>query len=281
MILNNQEWGAPPRNTDTSNKTKILFLHGLGGIGPLWRPIAAGLENDFHILALDQRGHGKSEVKNEELLPENFHPKNYANDIIETLEKLNFFPCITVGHSMGVRTALYSCHKKPQFFSGLVLIDLGLTGPAGGGLGDLLSNFLSLIPEDFSNKEEARHFLKTHCPDDSITQYLLAVLQKQINGHLKFPFNKKALLYTIEQAKRSASENILIDIAKEKIPCLLLRGEHSSVWSKAHFEKEKEEFKDFPHIKFEEMSDCGHGLPFEKRKEFTERLKKFILDQAL
>ena len=35
---------------------KLLFLHGMGGTGALWRPILVALEKDYEVLALDQMG---------------------------------------------------------------------------------------------------------------------------------------------------------------------------------------------------------------------------------
>src|SRR5687768_17719997 len=44
------------------SRPKILLLHGMGGTGALWRPLAAALEDHFEILAPDQRGHGGSQL---------------------------------------------------------------------------------------------------------------------------------------------------------------------------------------------------------------------------
>ncbi|MEK7690131.1 MAG: alpha/beta fold hydrolase, partial [Bdellovibrionota bacterium] len=115
-------------------KGKFLFLHGLGGTGALWRPIAIGLEAEFSILALDQRGHGGSRV----VAPDpttgliSMAPENYAADVAETLGTRNFRPVIAVGHSMGARTAATLAARNPDLVRACVLVDMGLGATAGG-----------------------------------------------------------------------------------------------------------------------------------------------------
>ncbi len=119
MRLVCQHWG----NTK-EEKPRVVFLHGMGGTGALWRPIAAGLEDHFEILAPDQRGHGASRVT---ATPggrdaPSYTPLDYGRDVVETLDALKFHPTWIVGHSMGVRTACAAAYLKPEWIQGLVLL---------------------------------------------------------------------------------------------------------------------------------------------------------------
>ncbi len=49
-----REWGSPEHPT-------IVLLHGLRGFSATWRPLAAALSAQFHLVALDQRGRGDSD----------------------------------------------------------------------------------------------------------------------------------------------------------------------------------------------------------------------------
>jgi len=40
--------------------TSMVLLHGLCGNAHYWDFIAQSMKNDYHVLALDQRGHGDS-----------------------------------------------------------------------------------------------------------------------------------------------------------------------------------------------------------------------------
>jgi pimeloyl-ACP methyl ester carboxylesterase len=127
--------------------SKIVLLHGMGGTGALWRPIAAGLEDRFTVIAPDQRGHGRSRVpRSGSASASDYTPLRYGEDVVESLAPAGVSRALFVGHSMGVRTACAVAHLRSELVSGLVLVDLGLEGPAGGGLGDTLSKFLGELP---------------------------------------------------------------------------------------------------------------------------------------
>jgi pimeloyl-ACP methyl ester carboxylesterase len=268
MRLSYHRWG--------SNAKKMIFLHGMGGTGALWRPIAAGLENDFEILAPDQRGHGGSIHAGATGEGGGYTPLDYGRDVIETTESLGFFPYWVIGHSMGVRTACAVAYLAPERVSGLVLVDLGLSGTAGGGLGDDLAKFLKQIPMEFSSRSEARAYLTANAPDPAMGLYLLAVVQPTPSGAVGFPFDRGALIETIEAAKSTSVRNWVRSLATaQRLPVLILRGAESKVWSREDFEAERASFAGCPSVVFEEVPGTGHGLPFEKRLEFVQRLVKF------
>src|SRR5687768_16110494 len=110
MELACREWPA-----QGSEISKIVLLHGMGGTGSLWRPLAAGLEHDFSVLAPDQRGHGGSRIPG----PASYDPKSFGGDVVETMQARHFHPAYVVGHSMGVRTAAATAHLAPERVKGL------------------------------------------------------------------------------------------------------------------------------------------------------------------
>ena len=266
MELTNSLWKA-----HGSEKAKIVLLHGMGGTGALWRPVAAALESDFTCLAPDQRGHGGSRIAEP-----HYAPLDYGRDVVETMATLRFHPAFLVGHSMGVRTACAAAHLKPSFTRGVVLVDLGLSGVAGGGLGDGLARFLKILPMHFASREDARAFMNANCPDPAIAQYLMAVSLPARDQGITFPFDQAALIQTIDAARDFSARTWVRDLASKGMRFLILRGAKSLVWSHEDFAAERELFRDLPAVEFREIEGAGHGLPFEKRAEFVAALKNFI-----
>jgi esterase len=269
---------TPESSIDSGNASgtdipKILLLHGMGGTGALWRPIAASLEDRYAVLAPDQRGHGKSLLSSPDAT---YTPQDYGQDIVETLDELDFHPTWIVGHSMGVRSACATAHLKPDWVQGLILVDLGFSGPAGGGLGDGLAQFLKMLPHEFESRSQARLFMQANCPDQSIAQYLMAVSVQTPEGAIRFPFDQPALIKTIESVRDTSVRDWIQQLASRGMPILVLRGAESGVWSHEEFEKERAHFKASPTVVFEEFPGAGHGLPFEKRREFVERITAFM-----
>ncbi len=176
---------------------------------------------------------------------------------------------------MGVRTACALAHLKPEWVRGLVLVDLGLSGIAGGGLGESLSAFLRVLPEKLNSRAEAREFMKQNCPDSSIAQYLMAVSVAAPNGEVTFPFDHESLLKTLEAARGFDLRPWVQECSERGIPVLALRGANSKVWSKEEYEAERARFAGVTLVTFKEIEGAGHGLPFEKRQEFVAELKSF------
>jgi pimeloyl-ACP methyl ester carboxylesterase len=281
MKLAFQLWPAKSEITAAaSHDRRIALLHGMGGTGALWRSIAASLENHYQLMAFDQRGHGKSRFAQtsggRDAAQQDYTPLHYGQDVIETIEAENFYPTWLIGHSMGVRTACAAAHLRPDWIKGLILIDLGFYGPAGGGLGEGLATFLRVLPERFASREEARAFMTERCPDPSIAQYLMAVSQRAPDGSVTFPFDHGGLIRTIEAAAHVSVRSWVEELGRAGKPILVLRGARSMVWSHEEYEEERKRFAPYPSIVFKEFEGAGHGLPFEQRQRFVSEVEAFI-----
>lgn len=275
MILHSFRY---PREPVTDRpRTKLVFLHGMGGNGSLWRPVAAALENDADILCPDQRGHGASRVPGPTTVAD-YGPEVFGADVRETCEAEGFSPAWVIGHSMGVRTACGYAKLSPGGVLGLILVDLGFSGVAGGGVGEALATFLRDLPAAFPSRAEARAYLAERCPDPSIAQYLLAVSKVDLSrGTLTFPFDHDALLKTVEASRDTEAGPWLEEFARKTgRPVFVLRGAESGVYKSSDFRTDRARYGSLPGVTFYEMPGAGHGLPFEKRAEFVALVRGWV-----
>jgi len=89
------------------------------------------LDAGFRVVALDNRGHGKSEKLYE---PEAYTPMIMAKDVIALMDHLNIQRADIMGYSMGARiTAVLACHYPERVRSAL-LGGLGIHLVEGNGL---------------------------------------------------------------------------------------------------------------------------------------------------
>ena len=102
----------------------ILLLHGLSQQGQFWAPVVARLRAGT-VAALDQRGHGSSDVPADF----DFTITRCAHDVAETCAALGWDTVQLVGHSWGASVAVCAAARYPTTFSALALIDGGLWGP--------------------------------------------------------------------------------------------------------------------------------------------------------
>lgn len=284
MELFFHRWGTATGAESHELRTRrMVLLHGMGGTGAIWRPLGVSLENHFEILSPDQRGHGRSllDASSGARSAPGYTPLDYGQDVIETLEKNRFHPTWILGHSMGVRSAcaaaFLALQRKQDWIQGLILIDLGFSGVAGGGLGEGLARFIQILPPGFPDRAQARSFMESHCPDPAIAQYLMAVAQpvKVGSPEITFPFDHSALIQTIESARDSSVRKWVEVLGEKGMPIRVLRGAKSLVWSHEEYEFEKAHFQKYPSVEFLEVEDAGHGLPFEKRQWLSQMIEDF------
>lgn len=107
-------FGAETPNPD------IVFIHATGFNAMTYRALLAPLGEKFHVLALDMRGHGRTE------LPAKLWGYNswtrHRDDLIAVLEHFTA-PVTLAGHSMGGTVSLLTAGKRTDLVSGLALIE--------------------------------------------------------------------------------------------------------------------------------------------------------------
>ena len=92
LTLHMQDYGA-------AGKPPMLCVHGGAAHAHWFDFVAAGFAADYHVCAVDQRGHGDS-AWDASPTPD-YSYERYAADLHELTEKLDLRDFILVGHSMG------------------------------------------------------------------------------------------------------------------------------------------------------------------------------------
>ncbi len=99
----------------------LHFAHANGFNALTYRSLFDELALDMRIYASDLRGHGHTTLAAN---PKGMRSWNiYRDDILRTLEELDGRPKILAGHSMGATASLMAAIAKPNWVTGLVLIE--------------------------------------------------------------------------------------------------------------------------------------------------------------
>jgi len=132
LRLHYLDWG-------NRNKQPLILLHGFLGHAHVWDGIAPAFQDRYHLLALDQRGHGESGWSQEAA----YTIDDHFSDIDTFLATLELTNVILIGHSMGGRNALFYAACKPSQVARLILVDARPddTPQASQALRDLLVAF--------------------------------------------------------------------------------------------------------------------------------------------
>jgi pimeloyl-ACP methyl ester carboxylesterase len=103
----------------------VLLLHGLAGHAGEWVDTAAALTDCGQVVALDQRGHGRSETH-----PGDVSRDAFVADVAFVIDALELAPVVLVGQSMGANTAFLTAAAYPERVAGLVVAEASPDGPA-------------------------------------------------------------------------------------------------------------------------------------------------------
>jgi pimeloyl-ACP methyl ester carboxylesterase len=106
------EWGEP-------SSPAILLLHGFSSTALAWRNVGEALAAQYHVVALDQRGHGASEWDAQG----HYTIDDFVADARALSQQLHLAPFVLVGHSMGGSIAYTYAAVHPEDVSRLVIED--------------------------------------------------------------------------------------------------------------------------------------------------------------
>ncbi|MFE5214251.1 MULTISPECIES: alpha/beta fold hydrolase [Streptomyces] len=98
----------------------VLLLHGLMGRASHWAEVARRLAGRHRAVALDQRGHGRSEKPPQA----DYTREAYVEDAEAAVEQLGLAPAVLIGHAMGALTAWQLAAKRPDLVRGVIIFDM-------------------------------------------------------------------------------------------------------------------------------------------------------------
>jgi len=110
------EWGKP-------GGQQVLLVHATGFHARCWDQVVAKLPQDWHIYAVDMRGHGRSSNSKP------FTWAQFGDDLIRVSQALGLKDAIGVGHSMGGHCVTHAAGHHAEFFKHLVLVDPVIFSP--------------------------------------------------------------------------------------------------------------------------------------------------------
>ncbi len=126
LRLHYLDWGNP-------EKPPLLLVHGGRDHAHNWDWTAQALRRDWHVIALDHRGHGDSEWVSDG----NYSAGDMVYDVAQLVHQLDLAPVTIVAHSMGGQVCLRYAGIYPEMVRKLVAIE-GL-GPSPAVLAELLA----------------------------------------------------------------------------------------------------------------------------------------------
>src|SRR6516225_6148441 len=126
------DWGS-------ADKPPFIMLHGIGRVAHSFDHIAPRFKNDYHVLAIDMRGHGDSGWS-----PEGAYlVEDYVKDIEGLVQQLGIRKTTLLGNSTGGRVVQVFAGMHPELVDRLVVEDVGPERPQ-----DIADSFARQVRQD-------------------------------------------------------------------------------------------------------------------------------------
>jgi pimeloyl-ACP methyl ester carboxylesterase len=103
-------------------RATVLCMHGLSRNSADFAELSEALQQDFRVIAVDQRGRGRSAYDPD---PANYSPLVYVRDMFTLLDSLAIPRVIVIGTSMGGIMSLLMAALQPTRLAAAVLNDIG------------------------------------------------------------------------------------------------------------------------------------------------------------
>lgn len=112
LELHALQWGRP-------GAPGLCLLHGGAAHAHWFDPVGPALADRWHVIALDQRGHGESAWPS----PPAYATEDFVADLEGVFDALGWDRAVVVGHSMGGHHGLAFAAWHPDRVRGLVVVD--------------------------------------------------------------------------------------------------------------------------------------------------------------
>lgn len=221
------EWGSP-------SDPLIVMLHGGSQQAHSWDFVSLPLSEHYHIIAMDQRGHGDSDWAPDG----DYSIEGHQKDIDGFVDALGLDGFHLIGHSMGGRNSYVWASRHTNTLKSLVIVD---TGPEAQPRGrNRIQNFREL-PDELDSFEEFA---------DRVQEYT-GRTREQTLGALKYSIRQredgkwtwkydKLLRTPGRQSPQWTPEQLWDAVAKIACPTLVIRGGDSDIFADATMQKMRE-----------------------------------------
>jgi len=244
------EWGDPGAPT-------VLLLHGNSHTAHTWDLVSLALASDYHVVAIDQRGHGDSEWPRDG----DMTVTAMSGDVEVLWDVLNLGRCRVVAHSRGGR-AVMAVLARRDLAERVVFVDVApsrsrptpgerAARAAGAGAFTAIREYASVD----TYVEAVQKFDPTRSRESVLRTMRYNMLQR-IDGTLitkSAPMNAGST----ETVADPISETTIDEMKTIKCPVLLLRGEQSP-----NLPQETAEafVAALPDAKLVVVPNCGHNV---------------------
>lgn len=278
LRLNYLDWAM---DDEDRNKPPLILVHGGRDHARSWDWTAQELSKDYHVVAMDHRGHGDSDWVSDG----NYDAGDMVYDLAQLIHQLDVGPVRIVAHSMGGNVALRYTGMFPDMVTKLVAIE-GL-GPSPARREELRATpypqrqaewiekkrkAAGRSPRKYESIEAAYARMieeNSYLTQDQARHLTIHGVNRNEDGTYSWKFDPHLNVWSVEDV---ADEFVEATWNAITCPTLLLYGSES--WA-SNPEKDGR-LKHFNTAKVIEFEKAGHWLHHDQFDKFMSVLRDFL-----
>ena len=256
------DWGAeglPP----------LVCLHGHTGQAHIWDEFAEAMRSDYHVYALDQRGHGESEYADD-----GYARDRFVEDLAAFVDALELDRFTLAGLSMGGWHSLLYTAERPDRVERIVIVDIGPEPSEEVKAG---ASARPSTPMEFPSLDDAFAWMRASNPwasDERLMQDARDKMKRMSNG--AWAWKADPALFNVplpDMSDPNLISRYWSSLETISCPILEVRGADSPLVSDDILDRMKSAATNLTSI---DIPDAGHVVTVDKPYEFVEAVRDFL-----
>jgi len=266
--LNYLEWGDMGRHD-------LVLIHGITGFAYTWNPAAQMLEEQYHCLALNLRGHGDSGPS-----PERAYTFDlYVEDVQTLADQLGLSRFTIIGHSLGGRVAMAYAAAHPERTNAIAIIDIapGMTEEGAWGL----KRAMEATPAEFKTWDDALAHVKRGRPSmraELIEERAPYMFRREPGGSIAWKYDPLVREEWLgPDLPPRAKTHLWNELGTIQCPMLLIKGQDTNQLTRELCERMVE---NGPNSRWVEIPNSTHFVHDDNLDGFLTELVPFLSQVA-
>lgn len=256
------DWGDP-------SAPPVLLLHGFSDNAHTFDQTADRLCERYHVLALDQRGHGDTDWSHD-----GYEREKYAEDVAKITETLRIGRFVLLGRSMGGLNAMEYAARHSGTVEGLIIVDVGPEIIKEGGA--RIQRHTQSAPDAFDSLERVYQHMRAtepRMPEDVMRYRVPFAVRQRSDGQWVLKYDK-ALRSPDRPAARGTPTAALWNALPEiRCPTLVIRGAETDILSP---ETAQRMVKALPNGSLVDVPNAGHMVHLDNFPAFFKAVDDFL-----
>jgi len=262
LKLHHLDWGNHGRHP-------VVLVHGSRLHAHVWNHFSRRFKDRYHVIALDQRGHGDSAWGN----GDSYEVEDFYQDLRTVVQARGLSRFTLIGHSLGGRVSMLYAQRHPETLERLVLVDITAGRPATPPGADLSRIAETPSPRNFDSPETAAAYLAklmVLAPLHMVEESAHHGVRKTDSGEYTWKYDP---VLAHRRGRASAALDFWNVVRAIPTPTLLQYGSHSNVVSP---ELAAQMAATMPRCTVERIERAGHALFTDQPEAFAASVERFL-----